>query len=80
MPFCLEKDLLRDAVDLAGWGLSLFELELCELDLGLSPFVDEEVVSALFERKERLSGMFWSPGPSSTECPQRLLNKFRLQS
>ena len=57
MPFLLEKDLLRDDVDLAGRGLSLLELELWELDVALSPLVDEEV-SGLFERKERLSGIF----------------------
>ena len=57
MPFLLEKDLLRDDVDRVGRGLSLLELELCELDLALSPFV-VGMGSGLFERKERLSGMF----------------------
>ena len=57
MPFLLEKDLLRDDVDLTGCGLSLLELEVWEVEFALSPLVDEEV-SDLFERKERLSGMF----------------------
>lgn len=55
IPFLLEKDLLRDEVDLVGRGLSLFELEL--LDLAFSPLV-VGIESGLFERKERLSGMF----------------------
>lgn len=57
IPFLLEKDLLRDDVDLAGRGLSLVEPEVCEVDVALSPLVDG-AVSDLFERKERRSGMF----------------------
>ena len=57
MPFLLEKDLLRDDVDRVGRDLSLLELELCELELALSPFV-VGMGSGLLEGKERLSGMF----------------------
>lgn len=55
----LEMDLVREEANLAdGCCWSLLALELVELVLVLSLLVDEGA-SGLFERRERLSGMFW---------------------
>lgn len=60
--------LLLDEVDLVGAGLSLFDVELVELDRGFSPLADDEA-SDLFDRRVRLSGMISKLRRSSLPGP-----------
>lgn len=58
----VEAALALLAAARVGAGLSLLELELCEVERPFSPLADEEVSDLLFDLRERLSaGIFrWS--------------------
>lgn len=55
----VEAALALLAAARVGAGLSLLELELCEVERPFSPLADEEVSDLLFDLRERLSaGIF----------------------
>ena len=66
--FVVEAALALLAAARVGAGLSLLELEFCEVERAFSPLADEEVSDLLFDLRERLSaGIFrvsWSEFPA----------------